>query len=179
MISTISALSVNYPQGCKLSLGIKNTSGVSSTFKFIDTKTKEELYLDNLALSLSIGVKFNDNIVEENKVYLITMLEKEIQNYIQEVQDNTTDETIRLNFNAMLDSMKTNVPNISYFELYSVNIYDASRCQTIFWKRNSQDKNAYFIDEYLSIKSNVDESLSDIPSQTVVFKSAIDITALN
>jgi hypothetical protein len=71
MIDTIKTLAVNFPQGCRLTLGIKNTSGKSSTFKFINIKTKEE-YLDSLSLSISLGVKFDDNVSDDNKKYLVS-----------------------------------------------------------------------------------------------------------
>jgi hypothetical protein len=178
MIDTISAISYKYPEGCNLFLGIKNTSGISSTFKFIDTKTKDEIFLDNLALSLSIGVKFNENVIDDNKMFLVKEIENQIHIYIDNVQSSNMDEVVRINFNAMLDSMKSNIPNISYFELYSINNYDANRCQTIFWRRGVQSKNTYSPDEYLSIKSDVDESKSDISNQAVVFKPAVDIAII-
>jgi hypothetical protein len=77
----------------------------------------------------------------------------------------------------MLDVIKDRVPNISYFEIYSINNYDANTCQTVFWKKDIIETNA-LADEYLSIKNNVDEAASDISNQTVVFKPAIDISLL-
>jgi hypothetical protein len=177
MIESIKTLSVNFPQGCKLTLGIENTSGKSSTFKFINTKTKEEEYLDSLSLSLSLGVKFADNLFDDDKKYLVNEINNEIINYIKEIQKSTTDIIIRLNFNMMLDAIKGKVPNILYFELYSINSYDANTCQTIFYKKELLD-NKLITKEYLSIRNNVDEMASDISNQIVVFTPAIDISLL-
>jgi hypothetical protein len=177
MIDTIKTLAVNFPQGCRLTLGIKNTSGKSSTFKFINIKTKEEEYLDSLSLSISLGVKFDDNVSDDNKKYLVSEINNGIVNYVKNIQESATSLVIRLNFNTMLDVIKSEVPNISYFELYSINSYDANICQTIFYKKELvEDK--VITKEYLSIKNNVDEMASDISNQVVVFTPAIDITLL-
>jgi hypothetical protein len=181
MITDISSLSSRYPYGCKLTLGIKNTSGESRTFKFINTKTRAEEYLDSLNISLSLGVKFKDNVFDDDKPYLVTQIIDNIQEYVKEIQSTNTEGVIRLNFTTMLDTIKDRVPNILYFELYTVNNYDANICQTIFWKREVEDINntsQNIYDEYLSIKNDVDESKSDIANQMVVFKPAIYISVL-
>jgi hypothetical protein len=177
MIDTIKTLSVNFPQGCRLTLGIKNTSGKSSTFKFLNIKTKEEEYLDSLALSISLGVKFEDNVSDDDKKYLISEINNEIINYIKEIQESPSELITRLNFNMMFDAIKNEVPNIVYFELYSINSYDANTCQTIFYKKELLENKAA-TKEYLSIRNNVDETFSDISKQLVVFTPAIDITPL-
>jgi hypothetical protein len=181
MITDIASLSSRYPQGCKLTLGIKNTSGESKTFKFINTKTKGEEYLDNLSISLSLGVKFKDNVFDDDKPYLVDQINTEIQEYIKEIQAATSEGIIRINFTTMLDTIKDSVPNILYFELYTINNYDANICQTIFWKKEIEDVNnttQNIFDEYLSIKNDVDEEKSNITNQAVEFKPAIYITIL-
>jgi hypothetical protein len=177
MINDVDELSQKFPQGCSLIAGIKNTSGKSSTFKFIDTKDKEEKYLDSLNLAISLGVKFDDNVSDDDKKYLVNEIIIEIPKYINEIQSITNDTIIRLNFNTMLDVLKTKVPNIEYFELYTINNYDANSCQTIFWKKDILDSSV-LDEEYLSIRNDVDEINSDIPNQEVVFKPAIEITLL-
>jgi hypothetical protein len=181
MVIAVNSLSNSFPQGCKLTIGIKNTSGVSSTYKFMNTKTKIEEYLNNLSISLSLGVRFNDNVFDDDKPYLVEQIKDEIQSYIKDVQSVEGEGVIRINFNTMLDTIKTIVPNISFFELYTVNQYDANICQTVFWKKEIADANntkQNITDEYLSIKNDVDELLSDITNQQVVFKPAIEITIL-
>jgi hypothetical protein len=181
MIKEISSLSLRYPYGCKLTLGIKNTSGESRTFKFINTKTKAEEYLDSLNITLSLGVKFKDNVFDDDKPYLVDQIITEIQEYIKEIQVTNGEGIIRLNFTTMLDTIKDRVPNILYFELYTVNSYDATACQTIFWKKEIEDINntsQSIFDEYLSIRNDVDEEKSDIANQMVVFKPSIYIVVL-
>jgi hypothetical protein len=177
MIAGVDSLSAKFPQGCKLTIGIKNTSGRSSTFRFINIKTREEEFLDNLSLSLSLGVKFDSNLTADDKRYLVNEIVIEARKYILEIQESTVETVVRLNFNTMLDVIKTRVPNIVYFEIYSINNYDANVCQTIFWKKDIIDTTV-LADEYLSVKNNVDESASDIANQTVVFKPAIDVILL-
>jgi hypothetical protein len=177
MITEVDSLSTKFPQGCKLTIGIKNTSGKSSTCKFVNIKTREEEFLDNLSLSLSLGVKFDSNLTDDDKRYLVNEILIEIRKYVQEIQEQLTDTVVRLNFNTMLDVIKTRVPNIVYFEIYSINNYDANVCQTIFWKKDVMDTTV-LAEEYLSVKNYVDEGASDIANQTVVFKPAIDIVVL-
>jgi hypothetical protein len=177
MIDSIKSLASNFPQGCRLAFGINNTSGHSNTFKFLNTKTKEEEYLDNLSLSLSLGVKLDDNVSIEDKKYLVNEIKTEIISYIKDIQKSTADTVIRLNFNMMLDEIKGKVPNIVYFELYSINSYDANICQTVFYKKDLL-KNSIAPKEYLSVRNNVDEDASDISNQIVVFTPDIDINLL-
>jgi hypothetical protein len=181
MIGEIEELFSQFFQGCKLFLGVKNTSGKSSTYKFINLKTKEEEYLDNLSLSLSIGVHFSDSVFDDNKSFLVEEIKKEIIKYIQEIQTASIDGVIRLNFATMFDILKDRVPNIDYFELYSINDYDAHECQTIFWEKEISLMNvtmATIAEEYLSIKNNVDETKSDISNQVVAFTPAIAVAIL-
>jgi hypothetical protein len=177
MINEVIGLATKFPQGCKLTLGIKNTSGISSTFKFVNIKTKEEEYINNLSLSLSLGVRFKDNILSEDKKYLVQEIIIECRKYIKEIQEESSDKSVRLNFGTMLDYIKSKVPNIIYFEIYNINGYDANICQTIFWEKDIIDDN-YKEDEYLSIRSNVDEVVSDISKQIVIFTPAIEVTVL-
>lgn len=181
MIEEIDELFTQFFQGCKLFLGAKNTSGKSSTYKFINLKTKEEEYLNNLNLSLSIGVHFNDSVFDDNKSFLVEEIKKEIIKYIQEIQKASIDGFIRLNFTTMFDVLKDRVPNIDYFEFYSINGYDAHECQTIFWEKEISLMNvtmATIAEEYLSIKNDVDEVKSDISNQVVAFTPAISVTIL-
>jgi hypothetical protein len=177
MIDEIKALYVRFPKGCRLTFGIMNTSGQSTTFKFVNTKTKEEEYLDNLSLSLSIGVKLDDNLSDDDKRYLVGEIKNEIIAYIRDIQESTSDVTIRLNFNMMLDDIKDKVPNIVYFELYSINSYDANVCQTIFCNKELL-RNKVVTKEYLSIRNNVDEAASDTSNQLIVFTPDINIILL-
>jgi hypothetical protein len=181
MIVDIASLTSRYPKGCILCLGIKNTSGPSSTFKFVNTKTKTEEYLDSLGISLSLGVKFKDNVFDDDKSYLVNEILEEIISYVKNIQSTNGEAYVTLNFITMLDTIRDNVPNIAYFELYTINNYDAHICQTIFWKKEIEDIyniSQNIFEEYLSIKNDVDEENSDISNQIVAFKPAINITVL-
>jgi hypothetical protein len=126
---------------------------------------------------LSLGVKFSENIFDDDKKYLVSEIISEIINYIKDIQESSIDAIIRLNFNMMLDEIKDKVPNILYFELYSINSYDTNTCQTIFYKKELVE-NKIITKEYLSVKNNVDELSSDISNQVVVFTPAINISVL-
>lgn len=156
-----------------LYLGVKNTSGASETFYFKDPTTNETTYLDSLAISLDLGVKFDDNITTENAEFLVESIKTQIISYIKELQ-NTTNATIEFNINKMLDTIKTDIPSISYFEYYSLNDYGSTKCQTIFHDNAVNDEN----NEYLCVATTIDESNSDINSQDVVFTPDISITIL-
>jgi hypothetical protein len=181
MIDEISQIAQDFYLGFNFTLGIKNTSGKSGTYKFINLKTKQEEFLDNLSLSLSFGVHFKDSVFDENKVFLVEEIKKEIIRYIQEIQNASIDGYIRLNFTSLCDALKSRVPGIDYFEFYSVNHYSSDECQTIFWKKeiSKMSTNSLSLaEEYLSVKNNVDELKSDISKQIVAFIPDINIALL-
>jgi hypothetical protein len=181
MINDIKTLSSKFPQGCTLSLGIKNTSGKSSTFHFIDAKTKQAVFLNNLDLSFKFGVRFSDSVIKENRKYLLDSIIVEIKKYIQNIQTAAIQGSneVRLNINEMFETIKANVPNILYFEAYMINNYDAMSCQTIFWDKSLNSLSADTADEYVSLRSEVDDELSVISEQNIIFKPAVDISILN
>ena len=174
LIGKISAMSSIFVDGCSLHLGVKTTSGRSTTFYFQNNKTNEKTYLDSLCISLKLGVKFQSNITSSNAVYLISTIKEEILNYINSIQEDTTTSVIELNIYGMLDSIKENVPGIEYFEYYGLNNYDSTECQTIFYTRTTDNTN----NEYLSIETSINEDTSSIEERMVEFEPNIQINLL-
>lgn len=173
LMNKINAMDDIFIDDGNLYLGVKNTSGASKTFYFKDPTTNEIEYLDSLAISLNLGVKFDDNITTENGEFLVENIKSEIINYIKDIQ-NTTSSIIEFNINKMLDTIKTAIPSISYFEYYSLNNYDSTKCQTIFHDNTINDEN----NEYLCIATTIDEVNSDINNLDVIFIPDISITVL-
>jgi hypothetical protein len=156
-----------------LYLGLKTTSGESKYYYFQNNKTYEKQYLDSLAISLRLGVKFEDNITEKNTEFLIETIKTEIINYVKNIQ--TDNKSPEFNINAMLDSIKQNVPSILYFEYYGLNNYESTECQTIY-KEDSLEEN--IDNEYLCIQNVIDEANSDLTNNDVKFVPNISITVL-
>lgn len=122
LIEKIAAMDDIFVDEGNLYLGLKTTSGESKYYYFQNNKTYEKEYLDSLAISLKLGVKFDDNITDENTEFLIETIKTEIIEYIKDIQ--TKEGVIKFNINAMLDEIKQNVPSISYFEYYGLNNYE-------------------------------------------------------
>ena len=170
----ISSLSNIFAAGCGLHLGVKTTSGKSSTYYFINPKTKVKTYLDSLTISIYLGVKFDSGITEENQAYLIDNIKTFIAKYVSDKQNvQNSDTSVEINILKMLEECKEEVPNIDYFQFYSLNNYDSTICQTIYYERQSESEN-----EYLSVQSTLDESESNLDTQEVVFIPNITIDIL-
>ena len=174
LVRKIAAMSNVFVDGCSLHLGVKTTSGKSTKFYFLNNKTSEKTYLDSLCISLSLGVKFQSNITSSNAVYLISTIKEEILDYINTIQEDTTTNTIELNIYEMLDSIKTSVPGIEYFEYYALNDYDSTECQTIFYTKSSDSSD----NEYLCIETSINEDESSIDERMVEFEPNIQIALL-
>ena len=177
LVEKISSMNSIFADGCSLHLGVKTTSGKSNTFYYIDPITDEKVYLNNLCIKFSLGVKFETNITDSNTKYLIENIQEAIEKYIDKIQEQTNTNKITFNINDMLDSIKTDIPGIDYFEYYKLNEYSSSVCQTIYCDR-TVDNTDSSENEYLSVETAIDESESAIEEGTVVFKPNIDITIL-
>lgn len=177
LVESVASMNNIFVDGCSLHLGVKTTSGKSNTFYYIDPETDKKEYLNNLCIKINMGVKFKSNITSSNVKYLIENIQSYIEKYIDEIQTSTNTDKIVFNINDMLDSIKTDIPGIDYFEYYSLNGYSSSVCQTIYCDKtiNSTDN---LENEYLSIESSIDESESAIEEGTVVFKPNINISIL-
>ena len=121
-----------------------------------------------------MGIKFESNITSDNQEYIIDTVKTEIEKYILNIQENASSEIIEFNILGMLDSIKNDVSGIEYFEFYGLNEYDSSECQTIFCTRLVVDTD----NEYLCIRSKIDEEISDIPNEYIEFEPDISISVL-
>ena len=177
LIEKIGAMSNIFVDGCSLHLGVKTTSGKSSTYYYIDPNTEEKIYLDNLCISLNLGVKFESNITSSNAKYLIENIQDKISEYLDNIQELTNTNKIVFNINDMLDTIKDNIPGIEYFEYYKLNNYSSNVCQTIYCDR-SIDATDSSENEHLSIEAAIDEDESSIEDGIVSFKPNINISIL-
>lgn len=173
LIDKISSMDNIFVDEGNLYLGVKTTSGVSKTYYFTPNKSLEKEYLDSLAIGLKLGVKFDDNITDENAAFLTSSIKSEIVDYVKNLQNNSTYLT-EFNINKMLDTIKDSVPSISYFEYYGLNDYSSTDCQTIYHENTADDKD----NEYLCVQTVIDENNSDIANGNVVFVPNINIVIL-
>lgn len=175
LIEKIASMDTIFVDEGNLYLGVKTTSGASTTYYFINKKTNEKEYLDSLAISLKLGVKFDTNITDENSTFLVSTIKSKIVSYVKDVQAESTSTDTEFNIIKMLDNIKNEIPSISYFEYYGLNNYDSTECQTIFHAQESDDS---LNNEYLCIQNTVDEANSDITNNEVMFVPNISIAIL-
>lgn len=173
-ITKIKTMSTIFPDGCSLNFNTKNTSGSSTTFRFFNKETNVEELLDSLSISIHIGVKFIDSVIDENKTHLVVSIKEKILEYVSNVQNNRSSNKIILSIDEMLNYVKNRVPNIKYFEKYKINNYEFSKCQTIYYDKEMSTR----FNEYLSIKNIIDEDNSDIQNRNVTFKPDITVDIL-
>ena len=174
LLDKIKSLYTDFPDGCSMFCGVKTTSGKSSTFKFKNISTNEEENLDSLAISINIGVKFDDSITSTNRSFLVSSIGTKIEEYIIDIQ-NTTETMIELNVDEMLNAIKDEIPNIKYFEFYGINNYSSKELQTIYCDKST---NNGLLPEYLSIKNKINEEKSDISNRQIELVPAINIAIL-
>ena len=127
------------------------------------------------AISLRLGVKFDDNITPDNAAFLIETIKNKIINYIKDSQSDISVDT-ELNINKMLDDIKEDIPSIRYFEYYGINNYESSECQTIYHPKESDDN---MNNEYLCVQNIIDEANSNLSDNMVTFVPNINIVNLN
>lgn len=175
LIEKISAMDTIFVDEGNLYLGVKTTSGASTTYYFYNKKTGEKEYLDSLAISLNIGVKFDTNITEENTQFLISNIKDKIIEYIKNIQSDSASTDTEFNVIKMLDSIKNEIPSINYFEYYGLNNYDSTECQTIYHNQESDEE---LNNEYLCIQNTVDEVNSNISNNEVEFVPNITVSIL-
>ena len=157
-----------------LYLGVKKSAGSSNLYYFINPTNNEKVFLDSLSLSFKLGVKFNNEISEENSKYLVNDIKNSIINYINYIQENNDIGNVEFNINKMLEYIKDEVPGIDYFEIYKINNYSPNECQTIYYDSSSDSNET----EYLSVQKIVDISTSNFTDNLIYFKSDIDINIL-
>jgi len=175
LIDKIASMDNIFVDEGNLYLGVKTTSGVSSTYYFYNKKSGEKEFLDSLAISLNLGVKFDSNITSENSQFLISNIKEKIILYIKNIQNKSDSTDVEFNIIKMFDEIKNEIPSIKYFEYYGLNNYDSTECQTIYHDQESDDE---LNNEYLCIQNVVDEANSNISNNDVVFAPNITISIL-
>ena len=146
--------SIQSIDGCDIYMGICNTTGVGP-FVFTNTITGVEEYINDMALSFDLGVRL-ENKVNLNKEEIVSLIVLEIKRIIL-----SYDNTSILSINELLDTVKSNVPNIKSFVVYSINNYSGGICQEIRVKDDAE-----VTDDKLCIKHklhNVDGEIISTP----------------
>jgi len=169
LIDKIRGLSTIKPDGIKFLTGVFKTSGEGSYY-FKNRKTNLSQKLNNIAISLSIGVKLDNNI-STSEEYIV----EEITNSILDYINNLSKEEFSVQ--KMLNDIKNKFVVIDYFEFYSLNNYNSDICQTIYYD-SSRSRNIY--GEKLTVKYKVDKTIKDSNNNIIemYLKPAIDITIL-
>lgn len=108
--------------GGSIKLGLQTTSGVSSKYKAIHLSTGESEYIKNIALSISVNVKFKEADVDD---YKKSQVISAIVKYINDLGDNN------FTIDVMFDNVKATVPDIEYINIRKINSYENGEVQTI------------------------------------------------
>lgn len=164
-LSILDELNTIIIDGITLSLSFKKTSGKSSLFYVKNLYTSELEPLDNIAISLDFGVRFDDKLSEIDKEFNINNIIEKTKEYIY---NEVTDE---FNINNLFSYLKDAISSITHLEHYSINNYPSNMVQTIFKKTTSTSVE----NEILGIRSAIDSSKSNISKNEVYFKPAITV----
>ena len=167
MISKIESMRSIVLKGITLSLSVKGCFGSSKNWYYFNKISREYENLDNMAISIKIGVKFNSELVtsdkEFNKTKIITLTEK----YIKE---NATTE---FSYDGLSTYLKKEIPSIVSLTLFNINNYDSNVTEYLVKKLEADSID----NEILCLKHDVDDVNSSYieNSENIIFKPAIDI----
>lgn len=164
-LSVLDELNTVVIDGINLSMCLKKTSGKSSLFFVKNLYTSELQALDDIAISLEFGVRFDDKLTESDQEFNIENIIEKTKEYIY---NEVTDE---FNINNLFSYLKDAVPSITHLEHYSINNYPSNMVQTIFKKISSTSVE----NEILGIRSAIDTTKSNISKNEVYFKPAITV----
>jgi len=154
------------PTGISYKLGLMNTVNFkprNKTYYFADLEEKQDVFLKDIALSFSLGVKFGEDVVEEAHTNLVTRIKEEIVKYIYE---RRLDQTVH--FMKMLNYIKDLLQVIDYFEIYDINGYNNTSFRAVLplveEKRNFdlltvKKKVIYSADYGVSFEPNINISI--------------------
>lgn len=169
LIEKCATLQQSVIDGIDLTLGFKRTSGKSSMFKIIDKNKTGTTSLDNLALSISLGVAFASTLTAEDKEYNVENIIAKTKEYIYNLTGNV------FSVSDLIIYLKSAVPSIEYIEFYSINNYDSNSCQSIHKDTSVETGQG----EVLCVKMDIDEENSDFNKGNITFVPAINIHVLS
>lgn len=164
-LSILDELNTIIIDGINLSMCLKKTSGKSSLFFIKNLYTSELEALDDIAISLEFGVRFDDKLTETDQEYNRENIIEKTKEYIY---NEVTDE---FNINNLFSYLKDAFSSITHLEHYSINNYPSNMVQTIFKKTSSTSVE----NEILGIRSAIDTTKSNISKNEVYFKPAITV----
>lgn len=102
--------------------GLKRTSGNSKKYKAYIMSTGELEYLKNIAIKMTLRVKFKDN---DSLDYKTNQVIEATTNYIKNLGNNN------LTIDKLFEDIKSAVPNIDYINIVNINDYYNGSVQTI------------------------------------------------
>lgn len=166
MIINIEALRTVVLKGIKLNLGIKASVGESKNYYYYDLKEKKHKQLDNLAISLKLGVRFPEEMTQADKDLNKANIISATQKYMREKVTDSFD----LN---LFDYLKQRIPSAKNFAILGINNFDSLTTQNIVKKLDATSVD----DEILCFKFDVDEENSSFieNKENIIFKPAIEI----
>lgn len=168
LLDIMTAMGQTIIDGIGLTLGLKRNSGPSQLYSVFNKSSELNIPLDNLAISLEMGVKFSDDLSDEDKEYNANLIVEKTKEYIYN-HDNDV-----FSINDLFIYLKSNISNIVFFEHYYLNNYDSNTCQALYKDTSiSAVKN-----ESLCVKMDIDDENSDFNEEIFSFKPAITVNIL-
>lgn len=117
--------------GGSIKLGLQTTSGASQKYKAIHLANNSTEYIKNIALSISISVKYKES---SDSDYNTEQVRNAIVSYINNLGDDN------FTVDAMFENIKNVVPDIDYINLLKINNYYNGEVQTILNDLNSSSE---------------------------------------
>jgi hypothetical protein len=151
------------PDGMTIVGTIKNTKA-KGEWEIFNLETSTWDILDSISLTFDIGVKYTDTADAANNLKNNSIIINIIDNFISNFDE------LSFSIDTIFDEIKSQIPNITYLILYSINNYTANQVQSIRKKNN----NPYVIDA-LSVRRSIDLEKSDISTNKIVFKPDITV----
>ena len=175
LLSEVTALAANIPDGCSLYAGVWQTTGPG----LWRLKSNNSI-LNDLALSFKIGFKLIQNAYGVDPNYISQQISSMIVSYVNSFTG------YEFSVMKMLDYIMTQIPSIDYFEFYDMNIYGidyqgSGNAQTIFVNSTDQPNatnQALSIKYSVSTQNIIDATTGNITGQQLIFTPAITILQL-
>ena len=169
MLDIISSMKTTVVDGISLILGLKRSSGKSQNYYYYDLESGEYKKLDNIAISLKIGVKFNSELTDNEKIANKELMKTLIKKYILEKSSENLSIT-----DSLFSYLKEEIPSIQSLAHYEMNNFLSSQTQFITKILNADSVDneilclKYEVDEYTSDFTENYEKINLIPAITIV-----------
>lgn len=172
LLDIASSVKQNVPDNISFTVGANKVTGKSEDKYFITRQDQEEPapeYLSDISISISFGVKFNDDVET-------SVMDSEVESMISRTQEYIESVTDLLAVDKLFEYLKELFPSINYLTHYTINDYDTKTTQVIEINKASESF------EILNVRYEIDEdNLTKDNSGNVIeatFKPAISIKIL-